>query len=338
MSHVVVTLLFVSATQLISVLAPITAPATAPAGGAGAQTPSGQGTNSELHGLFQAVASRDRSVWFPAATELGRRAAFNARLRDDIWRSSRINTLGMKFVRIEAGEFFMGPAYTHSLWPHAAHRVRLTRPFYVCATETTNDQYALLNAGHTPNARFSPEGECPVVDLGWDQIQTFCRELSRRESAVYRLPTEAEWEYVCRAGTPSPHRFCFGDDVERLAQYSWYSRSRDRAAPVAMLKANAWGLYDIHGNVLELVNDWFSNDAYKETAERTVAVDPQGPSTGLNHTLRGGDWYMKDVRGCECGFRLPWPPISVRWREGEPRLRETIGFRLVREMETLSGQ
>ena len=227
----------------------------------------------------------------------------------------------------------MGPAYTHPLWPGSAHRVRLTRPFFICVTETTNEHYIMLNPGHSPNTRYSADPESPVVDLSWKQVQTFCGMLSQREGATYRLPTEAEWEYVCRAGMLSPQRFSFGSDYERLPEYAWYGRSRDRASRVAVLRPNAWGVYDMHGNVLELVSDWFSNANYTPAATEEIQVDPRGPKSGLNHTLRGGNWYKLDIRGCECGARYPWPLITFSFRSDAPNLRETIGFRIVRDVE-----
>ncbi len=287
--------------------------------------------SSQIRRAIEAARSPDRSKWFPAARFLGAKAASMPALQGRIWKAASINTVGMKFVRIKPGTFVMGPAYFHPMRPQPAHKVRLTRAFYMCATETTNEQYAILNRGHKPSRRFSPDWEAPVVDLNWDQIQAFCKGLSAREGAVYRLPTEAEWEYVCRAGMPSPHRYCFGDDVEQLSRYAWYGRSRPCASPVALLRSNAWGAYDMHGNVLELVQDWFAD--YEASAASTVLVDPTGPTHGLMHMLRGGEWWMYDVRGCECGFRYPWPLIALNLNPDRPELRETVGFRVVREIE-----
>jgi formylglycine-generating enzyme required for sulfatase activity len=285
----------------------------------------------ELCRLIQATCSADRDDWFPAARKLGRIAAADPHSRDRIWAEAGVNTLGMKFVRIEAGEFVMGPPYQNPLWTHEAHRVRLTQPFYICVTETTNEQYEVLRPEHQPEPRFSPDPESPVVDLSWQDVQAFCRDLSDREGARYRLPTEAEWEYVCRAGMPSPHRYCYGDDVDLLAEYAWYGQRRMSAARVAMLKLNAWGVYDMHGNALELVQDWFSSD-YGGAQADTVEIDPQGLSHGFGHTLRGGMWYSRDVRGCECGFRYPWPLLDMHFSKETPSLRQTIGFRIVRDV------
>ncbi|HVP12286.1 MAG TPA: formylglycine-generating enzyme family protein [Phycisphaerae bacterium] len=279
----------------------------------------------------------DREAWFPAARELGRKAAANPGLRDRIWAEAGVNSLGMKFVRIEPGEFVMGPPYQALLWPREAHRVRLTRPFYICVTETTNEQYAVLRPDRKAESRFSPDPESPVVDLSWDDVQAFCRDLSYREGAVYRLPTEAEWEYVCRAGMPSPHLFCFGDDFSILPEYAWCGGRRSSAAPVALLKANAWGVYDMHGNALELVQDWFSTDFNGAKAD-AVAVDPEGPSHSFNHTLRGGEWCSPDVRYCECAARMPWPLLELRLYRDVPLGRERIGFRIVRDCETATTQ
>jgi len=286
---------------------------------------------SELGKLISLAASSDRDDWLPAARELGRIATSDPALRDRVWEEARVNTLGMKFIRIEPGEFVMGPPRQHPLWPNRAHQVRLTRPLYICITETTNAHFATLYPNHQPNARFSPHRDGPVVGLNWDEIQTFCEDLSEREEASYRLPTEAEWEYVCRAGMPSPHLFCFGDSVERLSEYAWYGGRRNAAAPVALLKPNAWGVYDMHGNVLEVVGDWFARDY--GAGDKAVLIDPKGPPSSMNHTLRGGEWYLKDVRGCECGFRLPWPLFAFRIDPNTPQFKDTIGFRIVRDVE-----
>jgi len=273
----------------------------------------------------------DREVWFPAARELGRKAAANPELRDRIWAEAGVNSLGMRFVRVEPGEFVMGPPYQHPLWPKAAHRVRLTQPFYICVTETTNEQCAALHHEHRRQSRFSPDPDSPAVGLSWDEIQAFCSDLSDREHATYRLPTEAEWEYVCRAGMPSPHKFCFGDDVDLLPEYAWCCQRWKAAAPVALLRPNEWGVYDMHGNAMEVVQDWFSVD-YNGAEPDVVAVDPRGPASGTNHTLRGGDWYALDVLGCECAFRYPWPLLDLGLPLTDtPRLGELTGFRLVRE-------
>jgi len=288
--------------------------------------------SSQILTAITSSRSTERSNWYPAARFLGSKAASNPELRDGIWNEAKVNTLGMKFVRVKAGTFVMGPAYYHPLSPQRAHNVHLTQPFYICVTETTNEQYAVLDPDHKPNARFSPDPESPVVGLNWEQIQKFCSSLSGREGAVYRLPTEAEWEYVCRAGSPSPNAYCFGDDVAQLSNYAWHGRSRPCASPAALLKPNAWGVYDMHGNALELVQDWFvSYDAY---GANSMTVDPTGPKSSLNHTLRGGEWFREDLRGCECGFRMPWPLVAINFEPGRPQLRDTIGFRIVREIES----
>jgi formylglycine-generating enzyme required for sulfatase activity len=291
----------------------------------------------ELCRLIQAACSANRDDWLPAARKLGRIAASDHALRDRIWSRAGVNTLGMKFVRIEPGEFVMGPQHWRILWTHEPHAVQLTRPFYICVTETTNEQYAVLRPDHKPEPRFSPAPESPVVDLSWDDVQAFCRDLSEREGTVYRLPTEAEWEYVCRAGMPSPHLFCFGDDISLLPEYGWCGGQRTSAAPVALLKPNAWGVYDMHGNAMELVQNWFSSD-YNGARADVVAVDPKGPSDGFNHTLRGGTWYNTDVDICECAFRWPWPWLDLSFSANDPRLRQMIGFRIVRECETATTQ
>jgi formylglycine-generating enzyme required for sulfatase activity len=188
------------------------------------------------------------------------------------------NSLGMKLTLIPAGEFLMGSdqsdpdANDEEFLDVAAgkkqkHRVRITRPFYLGVTEVTQGQFKVM-WGYNPSY-FRESDELPVERVNWWLAVSFCIELSEREGlsphyrietkyrAVtivggdgYRLPTEAEWEYACCAGTTT--RFCFGDDANALGQYAWYSaNSKGQTHSVGEMKPNAWGLYDMHGNVWE---------------------------------------------------------------------------------------
>lgn len=145
--------------------------------------------------------------------------------------------------------------------------------------------------------------------MSWEDAQVFC------QWAGCRVPTEAEWEYACRAG--STGAFCFGDAESELEQYAWYSKnSGHKTQAVGQKKPNQWGLYDIHGNVWEWCQDWFASDYYK----RSPKDDPTGPEKGNARVLRGGSWdhvpeYLRSacrgtyapVRRHYCiGFRCVW--------------------------------
>jgi formylglycine-generating enzyme required for sulfatase activity len=149
--------------------------------------------------------------------------------------------------------------------------------------------------------------------VSWEDAQKFIGKLNqiRDDGFIYRLPKEAEWEYAARAGTQT--RFSFGDKEDELGQYGWFTGNSDNSHPVAQLKPNAFGLYDMHGNVWEWVQDWNSSNP----AERT---DPQGPSLGSNRVLRGGCWY-DDAQSARSAGRYYNSPADRS---------ESFGFRLVR--------
>ncbi len=240
------------------------------------------------------------------------------------------NSIGMKMLLIPAGEFMMGAAEGES---HKAarpqHRVRITQPFYLSIYPVTQAEYQRM-MGKNPS-RFQgwkgilglfaspPEPRRPVEQVWWESAVEFCRRLSEQEGVTYRLPTEAEWEYACRAG--SVGRWCFGDDESSLEQYAWYTKnSGDSAHPVGRKKPNAWGLYDMHGNVLEWCEDWYGNDYYRQFADK-VAVDPAGPLGGSTRVLRGGSWW-DGASYCRsaCRFRGDRGPLRF----------DHLGFRLAR--------
>ncbi len=194
------------------------------------------------------------------------------------------------------------------------HRVRISRPFYLGAYEVTQAEYARV-MGANPSW-FSPTGpgrlqvlgldtnRHPVDMLSWDDAIEFCRRLSRlpdeqRAGRVYRLPTEAEWEYACRAGTAT--RFHTGDLLSpRQANVGDAAPRRElgRTVAVGSYEPNALGLYDMHGNVWEWVADIYCYDYYRDCP----AVDPPGPSSGTGRVVRGGDWWF-DVRNCRSANR-----------------------------------
>ena len=233
--------------------------------------------------------------------------------------------------------------YIHCLSSEAPqHRVWISRPFCLGACEVTVGQFRQFAAdagyltegekdrrgGHSGDASRQrvqkPEwmwrrpaseqsDDHPVVDVSWNEAVAFCEWLSRKEGTPYRLPTEAEWEYACRAGTTTSWH-C-GDRDATLPEYAWFAANRSgEIHPVGQLKPNAWGLFDMHGNVSEWCGDWHDDGYYKNSPP----ADPMGPGTGSRRVTRGGGWY-ESAAGCQ----------SVRRFGNQPRFRYShLGFRV----------
>lgn len=159
--------------------------------------------------------------------------------------------------------------------------VKLSRPFYMSVTEVTQQQYAQI-VGSNPS-RFNGSAN-PVDSVSYSDALSFCRTLSEKTGRSISLPTEAQWEYACRAGTRTA--YSFGADDQDLDLYAWQGpNSNWRSHPVAQKRPNAWGLCDMHGNVCEWCQDWYA-DSYRDA----LTVDPKGPRGGKSHVLRGGSW------------------------------------------------
>jgi len=252
-------------------------------------------------------------------------------MRDEIWRRTQVNTLGMKFVRVEPGTFTMGPD-RHRLFDfHKAHKVRITKPFFMGLTEVTNAQFAILFPNHRADAKYSPDADSPAVRISWKQAAEFCKLLSKREGAMYRLPTEAEWEYACRGGRKT--QYSFGMFARKMPKYGWCMGDHTKAAPVALLQPNDWGIYDMHGNVFEWVSDYYSDEYYDVCAAKGTVDDPEGPEdSGWSHVLRSCGWQVDNAPACRCTARFPLPTFNKNPFTPGPGMRETIGFRVVREM------
>ena len=231
-----------------------------------------------------------------------------------------VNSLGMVFVRIPAGEFRMG-SDKGSDDEKPVHLVRISRPFDFGMFPVTQGQWRAVMQGN-PSA-FAGDPRRPVEQVSWRDVQDFIRRLNFRERGVaYHLPTEAEWEYAARAG--STMAYCFGDDARQLERYARYDKNSGRTTyPVGQLRPNTWGLYDIHGNVWEWVQDWYDGNTYaRRGTAGAAAVDPTGPLTGSNRVRRGGSWN-RDAGRCRAavrGFAVP----GVRGGD--------LGFRLLREV------
>ena len=222
-------------------------------------------------------------------------------------------SLGLNFVYIPSGTFTMGspPEEKDRYEDEKQYNVTLTEGFYIQTTEVTQRQWTAV-MGNNPSFFQNCGDDCPVDHVSWNDVQEFIRKLNQQEgSDVYRLPTEAEWEYACRAGSTT--RFCYGDDEKRLGEYAWFEENSDgRTHPVGQKKPNAWGLYDMHGNVWEWCQDW-----YGEYPHGPV-IDPKGPSKGSGRVLRGASafnasWNVRsalrtndppDFRGGVAGFRI----------------------------------
>jgi formylglycine-generating enzyme required for sulfatase activity len=229
----------------------------------------------------------------------------------------------MKLARIPAGEFLMGsassdPGAREDEMPQ--HRVRISKPFYIGACEVTQAEFEGL-MGTNPSSftrtgllKDAPEdldaSRLPVDNVTWYAAIEFCRRLSelpaeKEAGRVYRLPTEAEWEYACRAGTTAV--FCCGDSLSSTqANFNGANPFGDvekgpflnRTTTVGSYEPNAFGLYDMHGNLHEWCMDRFGRDYYRNSP----AEDPRGPEQGTSRVIRGGDWYS-DGRDCRSAFR-----------------------------------
>ena len=275
------------------------------------------------------------------------------------------NSLGMKLVRIPAGEFQMGsgesavdlakaydpegksiqPEYFANEQPQ--HRVRITRPFYLGQNPVTLGEFLTFHKaanyqmeaerdggkgdfgklengqlGYSASFRpWAPGGKMPtendpVVWVSWNDAMAFCEWLGKKEGKEYRLPTEAQWEYACRAGSTT--RYYFGDRVSELTDYAWYSpvRTDDNwgTHPVGGRKPNTWGLYDMCGNAWQWCADWYGKDYYANPP----ADDPKGPDSGTERVMRGGGW-SGDARHCRSANRFAVVPSGRH---------SNIGFRI----------
>jgi formylglycine-generating enzyme required for sulfatase activity len=200
---------------------------------------------------------------------------------------------GIEFVWCPPGSFLMGtPGNTNTEIPH---QVKLTRGFWIGKYPVTQAQW-LRVMGNNPSTFRDAGLEAPVENVSWDDTQRFCSAVSRVERMELRLPTEAEWEYACRAGSTGP--YCFDSPyVGELLDYAWFSEnSGETTHPVGQKKPNDWGLHDMHGNVWEWCADWY------EKYTKGPATDPKGPRSGSARVLRGGSW-CDSAEGCRSALR-----------------------------------
>ncbi len=243
------------------------------------------------------------------------------------------NSIGMKLVLIPQGRFTMGSPVEEegSEDDETPHLVTLTTDFYLGVTEVTQEQFRRVMGSNPSNyqgnkaaelnlrtgrvARADDTASYPVENVTWPEAVEFCRKLSalpgeQPAGRVYRLPTEAEWEYACRAGSTTA--YSFGPAADKLVDHAWFDQNTKTPKPVGTRKPNAWGLYDMHGNVWEWCADWMGD--YPQTA----VTAPAGPQKGTDRVVRGGGWDI-DAAACRSAYR----------DGGEPATRlESLGFRV----------
>lgn len=218
---------------------------------------------------------------------------------------------GMIFVEIPPGQFQQG-SVDGDVDEKPMRTVRITKGFQIGKYEVTQQVWEAV-MGSNPSLMQSLER--PVEQVSWTGTQRFLRALNEQdEEWTYRLPTEAEWEYAARAGSQAA--YVFSSDPERLADYAWYSGDAG-VQPVGRKQPNAWGLYDMLGNVWEWVADWYDADAYAGGP----ATDPQGPEHGTARVQRGGSWSQGATN-----LR-----VSNRAKGAVIVRSPDIGFRIVRE-------
>ena len=233
-----------------------------------------------------------------------------------------VNTIGARMVRIGPGSLMRGST-TGPGDERPVHRVNLTKGFYIGVTEVTQEQWESVMPENP--SRFKGAAR-PVENVVVADCVEFCKLLTQKEraegklpeGAEYRLPTEAEWEYACRAGSEA--KYGFGDSDTDLADYAWFSKNSVRTQPVGKKKANAWGLFDMHGNVWEWCSDWKGSYTADEAEDPTGA--PAGPSYG-HRVFRGGSWGSTAAH-CRSAARNGCGTSNSRL--------SGLGFRLVRTL------
>ena len=221
------------------------------------------------------------------------------------------NSIGMKLVLIPKGTFMMRTEIEEERIEEERasnnqeqYQVTISKDYYLGVTEVTQGQYEKvmrINPSRFQGNKVHGDSSIlPVEQVSWEDAVEFCKKLSelpdeKQAGRVYRLPTEAEWEYACRAGSRS--FFSFGASSKSLGDYAWFVGNSDlQTHPVGEKKANAWGLYDMHGNVIEWCSDWYGK--YPKGA----VSDPSGPDEGSGRVERGG-YFGGGAQFCRSAFR-----------------------------------
>ena len=239
----------------------------------------------------------------------------------------------LDMVLIQPGTFTMGSPSDEqgrtAIYDWHPHEVTLTRAFYLGKYEVTQAQWRAVMRSN-PSSSYGVGNDYPAHTVSWNDCQTFVENLNGMGLGTFRLPTEAEWEYACRAGTTT--RYSFGDALECSAdhreyceildEFMWwtgnntYNGNANGAKAVGQKLPNPWGLYDIHGNVLEWCSDW-----WEDSSAGNPQVDPQGPTSGSKRVIRGGFWGYGPSH-CRSAIRMGGSP---------DRGDGAYGLRLVRE-------
>jgi formylglycine-generating enzyme required for sulfatase activity len=228
------------------------------------------------------------------------------------------NSIGMEFVSIQAGEFDMGSPANETGRRDSegpVHRVKISSAFYMGKYEVTQKQWRDVMGSSSSSFKGD---NLPVESVSWNEVQEFIKKLNENKgSNKYRLPSEVEWEYAARAGTTT--RFSFGDDESKLSEYAWYdSNQGDKTHSVGQKNPNPWGLYDMHGNVWEWVQDKWHNDYYGAPTEGSS----WGSGDSTDRVTRGGCWNPY-TGGCRLAYRDKLDPVSSSY---------ALGFRLVMDL------
>ncbi len=215
------------------------------------------------------------------------------------------NSIGMKFKLIPAGSFMMGSPEDETARSGdegPLHRVRITKPFYLGLYEVTQEQYERIIGENSSAFKGSTK---PVERVSWNDAVEFCKRLSSKEGRTYRLPTEAQWEHACRAGTRTAFNFgsvLNGKQANCDGNYPYGSETKEphlkQTTSVGSYTANAWSLHDMHGNVWEWCADWYDGKCYMNSPKD----DPTGPKSGSYRVIRGGGWGY-DAWSCRSAFR-----------------------------------
>jgi formylglycine-generating enzyme required for sulfatase activity len=295
--------------------------------------------------VFQGNPDREQDAAQQAAAELAKKRA-DAAKKENLPKNLK-NSIGMKLVLIKPGKFTMGsPANESEREPfdegsERQHEVEITKHFYMGVCEVTQAQYRKVmgenpswfsaSGGGRDKVQSQDTSEFPVENVSWHDAVAFCKKLSeqpdeKQAGRLYHLPTEAEWEYACRGGVRSPFH-CGGSLSSRQANFNGdfpYGGAPKgpylgRTTTVGSYQPNAFGLYDMHGNVWEWCADWYATDYNPNDRQ-----DPQGPATGIRRVLRGGLWCLSGnycraafrghvgpgLRGSGVGFRVVLRPAS----------------------------
>ena len=227
------------------------------------------------------------------------------------------NSIGMEFVLIPAGSFTR-VGVPSEFGEKSDVKMVVTKPFYLGKYEVMQEEWVAVMGSAGNPSQFKGKKN-PVETVSWDDAQEFIKRLNAKEGHTrYRLPTDAEWELGARAGTDTV--YSFGDDVQLLGEYAWYKGNANAAThPVGQKKPNPWGLYDMHGNVWEWVQDWYAD---KFPADKEIK-DYRGPETSFGRVSRGCGW-SSSAELCRSSYRSSGMPAN---RLG------FVGFRLALSLE-----